>query len=160
MSRLFLTSVVASVAVASTPAHAREYLTSVASQVYQTQGTQREIALRANTCVAQKLAPGTTDSSLILSADLDSGIIVARNVTSHGSFPKFQIRSRFTFEARDGRFRIEQSNLERFDDTFGNGWGPIGKWTGSQWKSAEQAFVASASDVAQCVIDGARKADW
>lgn len=146
--------------VAITPAQAAEYLTSVTSAVYQTQGSQKEIAQRATTCIAQHLAAGTTDSQLIISSDVDNGIIVARNVTTHGSFPQFKIRSRFTFEARDGRFRIEQTGLERFDDSFGNGWGPIGKWTGSQWKKAEAAFILSAAAVADCVMSGPKKDDW
>jgi len=147
------------VAIAS-PAEAAEYLTSVTSEVYQSQGTKREIALRANTCIAQRLAPGTVDAQLIISSDLDGGIIVARNATTHGSFPEFKIRSRFTFEARDGRFRIEQTGLERYIDLYGNGWGPIGKWSGSQWKKAETAFVLSAASVAQCVMNPPKSEDW
>lgn len=141
-------------------AEARDYLTSVTSQVYQAPGTTRDIAQRASTCIAQHLAPGTTDSQLIISSDLDNGVLVARNVTTHGSFPEFKIRSRFTFEARDGRFRIEQSALERFADLYGMGWGPIGKWPGSQWKKAEAAFVLSAATVAQCVINAPQREDW
>lgn len=143
----------------STPAKAAEYLTSVTSEVYQAAGTSKEIATRASTCMSQHLAPGTTDSQLIISSDLDSGLIVARNALEYGSFPRWKIRSRFTFEAREGRFRIEQTSLERFNDMAG-GWGPIGKWTGSQWKKAEETFAASAGIVARCVIDGPKRADW
>lgn len=144
----------------ATPAAAHDYLTSVTSQVYQTQGTQKEIAQRASICIAQTLGAGTVDAQLITSQDLDNGIIVARNATTHGSFPVFKIRSRFTFEARDGRFRIEQTGLERFNDMGGGGWGPIGKWWGSQWKSAEAAFNLSAAAVAQCVMSGPKRDDW
>lgn len=145
---------------ACAPGDAAEYLTSVTSEVYQAQGTKREIALRANTCIAQHLAGGTVDAQLIISSDLDGGIIVARNATTHGSFPVFKIRSRFTFEARDGRFRIEQTGLERFIDLYGGDWGPIGKWPGSQWKKAEAAFVATATAVAHCVMQGPKQEDW
>lgn len=152
--------IIAALIGAPSQAEAADYLTSVTSEVYQTQGTKREIAVRANTCIAQRLAPGTVDAQLIISSDLDGGIIVARNATTHGSFPEFKIRSRFTFEARDGRFRIEQTGLERFSDLYGSGWGPIGKWTGSQWKKAETAFVLSAASVAQCVMSGPKSEDW
>ncbi len=64
----------------STAATAAEYLTAVSSEVYQTQGTPREIATRGSTCISQHLAPGTTDSQLIISSDLDNGTIVARSV--------------------------------------------------------------------------------
>lgn len=141
------------------PAAAAEYLTEVSSQVYQTAGTPREIATRANTCIAQHLAPGTVDAQLIISSDLDNGIIVARNAVKYGSLPEWQIRSRFTFEAREGRFRIVQTGLERFNDMAG-GWSPIGKWWGSQWKGAEKAYSASATAVAMCVMSGPKREDW
>jgi hypothetical protein len=132
----------------SAPAVANEYLTSVASEVYQTTGTQREIATRASTCISQHLSGGTVDAQLIISSDLDGGTIVARNAIDQGGLMRWQLRSRFTVEARDGRFRIEQTALERFNQ---GRWGPIGKWTGSQWRSAEVAFKASADAVARCV---------
>lgn len=144
----------------SAPSQAAEYLTSVTSEVYQTNGTPKEIATRAMTCMSQHLSPGTVDAQLVISSDLDGGIIVARSALEYGSLPRWKVRSRFTFEARDGRFRIEQTNLERFSDQFNVGWGPIGKWTGSQWKKAEAAYVASASLVAQCVISGPSRSDW
>jgi len=144
----------------SIPSEAAEYMTSVTSEVYQVNGTPREIATRAMTCMSQHLAPGTVDAQLVISSDLDGGVIVARSALEYGSLPRWKVRSRFTFEARDGRFRIEQTNLERFNDQFNAGWGPIGKWAGSQWKKAEEAFAASASVVAQCVISGPRRADW
>jgi hypothetical protein len=138
---------------------AAEYLTSVISEVYQASGTPKEIATRATTCISQHLAPGTTDSQLIISSDLEGGVVVARNALEYGSLPRWKIRSVFTLEARDGRFRIEQTKLERFNDMAG-GWGPIGKWTGSQWKKADETFAASGTRVAQCVISGPKRADW
>jgi hypothetical protein len=145
---------------ATTSAQAAEYLTEVTSEVYQAQGTTSEIAARARTCMSQHLASGVTGGELIISADLDAGIIVANSAIEYGSLPRWKIRSRFTFEARDGRFRVQQTNLERFNDQFNVGWNPIGKWTGSQWRKAEEAFVASAATVAQCVQTGARRDDW
>jgi hypothetical protein len=141
----------------SAPAGAAEYLTSVTSEVFQTSGTPREIATRASTCISQHLAPGTVDAQLIISSDLDGGTIVARNAIDQGGLMHWQLRSRFTFEARNGRFRIEQTVLERFNQ---GRWGPIGKWTGSQWKGAETAFVASADAVAHCVMTSPKPDDW
>lgn len=145
------------------PAVAAEYLTTVTSEVYQVTGTPKEVATRANSCIAQNLSTGTTDEPLIISTDLEGGMVVARNSTEYGSLPRWKIRSRFTFEARDGRFRIEQTNLERFNTNMLTGaeaWGPIGKWTGSGWKKVEEVFAVSASKVAQCVLDGPKKDDW
>jgi|GEM_PF-1186744 len=142
--------------VITTPAHAAEYLTEITSEVYQAEGTSKEIAQRANTCISQHLAPGTTDAQLIVSSDHDNGVIVARNAVQYpDGMMRWEIRSTFTFEAREGRFRIVQTNLERFNRR----WGPIGKWSGSGWKKAEQAFMGPANEVAQCV-QNAQTENW
>ena len=151
-------AVIALAALAS-PAAAAEYLTEVTSQVYQTPGTPKELATRASTCIAQNLRPGTVNAQQIVSSNLDNGIIVAQNALRFGALPEWQIRSRFTFEAREGRFRISQTGLEMFNDMAG-GWGPIGKWWGSPWKKAEATFTASAAAVAQCVMSGPKRDDW
>jgi len=143
----------------ASPAAAHDYLTEVTSQVYQAPGTPREIAARAQTCIAQNLRSGAVNAPQIVSSDPDNGVIVAQNALRFGSLPEWQIRSRFTFEARDGRFRISQTGIEMFND-MGGGWGPIGKWFGSPWKKAEAAFTASADAVAQCVIGGSKKDVW
>ena len=151
-------AVIALAALAS-PAAAAEYLTEVTSQVYQTPGTPQELATRASTCIGQNLRPGTVNAQQIVSSNLDNGIIVAQNALRFGALPEWQIRSRFTFEAREGRFRISQTGLEMFNDMAG-GWGPIGKWWGSPWKKAEATFTASAAAVAQCVMSGPKRDDW
>jgi hypothetical protein len=140
-----------------TPAMATEYLTTVTSEVYQTTGGVREIAARASTCISQHLAPGTVDAQLIISSDLDGGTIVARNAIEQGGLFGSQLRSRLTLAARDGRFRIEQTALKRFNQ---GRWGPIGKWAGSQWRGAENAFRTSADTVARCVMASPRDEVW
>jgi hypothetical protein len=143
------------------PALAHDYLTSVTSQVFQAQGTPREIASRANICMSQLLASGMVSAPLMVSSDLEGGVIVAQSALEYSdTLVKWKVRSTFTFEARDGRFRILQTNLQRFDDTFGNGWTGIGKWAGSGWKKAEAAFGSSADAVAACVVAGPKKGDW
>lgn len=141
----------------STPAGAAEYLTSVASEVYQAPGSPREIATRAMTCISQHLSPGTVDTQLIVHSDLDGGTIVARNAVEYSAtLTRWRVRSVFTFQSREGRFRIEQTNLERFNRV----WGPIGKWGGSGWRGAEAALRASADAVAQCVLSAPIRDDW
>lgn len=147
------------------PARSAEYLTAVTSDVYEAQGTPREIATRANTCIAQNLKPGLVNAPLIVTSDLDNGVIVARSAVEYADgWLTWQIRSTFTFEARDGRFRIEQTSLERFHDgpgAYNVGWNPIGKWTGSGWKKAQGAFELAADVVARCVVAGpAARSDW
>jgi hypothetical protein len=144
----------------SSKAIAAEYLTSLTSDVYQATGTPKSIATRASTCISQHLAAGTVNAPVIINSDLDSGTVVARSALTYSDgLLKWQARSVFTFEARENRFRIEQTNLERFNDMSG-GWSPIGKWTGSGWKKAEAAFTASAEAVAQCITSGPKRDDW
>ena len=157
MSRHVATAIL--LAALASPASAADYLTEVTSQVYQAQGTPKEIATRASICIAQTLRPGAVNAPQIVSSDLENGIIVAQNALRFGSLPEWQIRSRFTFEAREGRFRISQTGIEMFND-MGGGWGPIGKWWGSPWKKAEAAFAGSADAVARCVIAGPKRDDW
>ena len=99
------------------------------SQVYQAQGSPKEIATRASICIAQNLRPGAVNAPQIVSSDLDNGVIVARNAFRFGSLPEWQIRS---------RFRIDQTGIEMFN-AMGGGRGSIGKWWGSPWKKAEAA---------------------
>lgn len=157
-SPVVIAAIATTLAHLSAPALAADYLTEVTSEVYETTGTPREIATRANVCIAQYLAPGTTNAQLIVSSDLDGGVIVARNGIQYpDGLLQWQIRSTFTFEAREGRFRVVQTNLERFNRV----WGPIGKWTGSGWKKAEASFASSAAAVAHCVVNGpVKRDDW
>jgi hypothetical protein len=133
-------------------ASAAEYLTDVTSEVYQFAGTPKDTATRANTCISQHLAPGTTDSQLIISSDLEGGVVVARNALEYGNFPRWKIRGILTFEARDGRFRIKQTNLERFND-MGGGWGPNRK---VDWFAVEKSrgclhCIGNDSSAVRCV---------
>lgn len=114
----------------------------------------------ARTCISQNLEAGTTDSQLITNTSLGGGIIVARNALSYpDGLLQWQVCSTFGFEVREGRFRIAQSNLERFSER-GAGWDGIGRYTGNGWKKAEAVFAASAMKVAGCVPNGPSKAAW
>jgi hypothetical protein len=141
------------------PAKEPEYLAAVTSEVYQTPGSPKELASRAQRCITQRLAAGTIDAPVILNSELDAGVVVARNAMRYGGLVTWQIRSTFSFEARENRFRISQTNIERFYDN-GTGWGPIGKWWGSDWKKAEKNFAEAATIVANCVMTPDKKDDW
>lgn len=145
----------------SSGASAAEYMAPITSEVFQTDGTAEQIARKASTCMSQHLAPGLANAPLFISSDPAAGVIVARSAIEYTDrLIAWKIRSTFTFEARENRFRIVQANLERFNDQFNVGWKPIGKWTGSGWKKAEAAFVSSANSVAQCVSAPASTGDW
>lgn len=149
----------AAIAITSaTSAAAAEYLTNVTSEVFQAAGTHDEIARRGQSCIAENIHAG--DGPVILSSDISAGIVTARNALEYGSLPRWKIRSTFTFEAKDGRFRIVQTNIERFNDGAlgGPGWYGVGKWWGSESGRVEKELAATATAVAQCVIS--KKNDW
>lgn len=137
----------------ATPAIGADYLTEVVSPVYTAPGSPDTLATRAATCITQNLAPGTTDAPLILSSS--GGVVVANSAIERGSVLRLTTRARFTFEARDGRFRIKQTNIERFNQ---GRWASVGKWTGSQWRSVEDGFRQSAERIAACVSK--QQDDW
>lgn len=137
--------------------YAAEYLTNVDSEVFTTTGTQSEITERAATCIAQTVKPGTVSTPLIISKNADTGIIVANDGFSYThSFIKWDIRTTLTFEAKDARFRVRHTNIERFVDE----WQRVGKWSGSSWKSVEAAIQSVSSSVAQCVQRPAQSSNW
>lgn len=144
---------VASAALAAAP----EYLTEVVSAPVETTGTASEIAARGRRCIASTFGSGVAGGELIVS-DSDN-VIVARNASSYmDGLLKWQIRARVTFEARDGRFRISQTALERFNDR-GGGWSGIGKWRGAGWQKAEAAYASSAAALTECVT-AEQADDW
>lgn len=138
---------------------APDYLTSVRSEPIEAAGTAAEIAARAETCIAQQLGSGAVGGDLIVSRDVAGGVIVARNAVDYmDGMMNWRLRSRLTLEARDGRFRIEHTSIERFNDQAG-GWAPVGKWWGSGWGKAEQALKDVSQGVAACVQGQGRSAD-
>lgn len=139
-------------------ARQREYLTDISGSPVTTEGGAAEIAAKGRRCIAETLGSGRAGGELIVS-DSDN-VIVARSVSTYSDrLVRWQIRSRLTFEARDGRFRIQQSGLERFNEMSG-GWSPIGKWRGSGWERAQQAFEATADAIRSCVNSTTQNDDW
>ncbi|HYC66672.1 MAG TPA: hypothetical protein VEA98_00510 [Brevundimonas sp.] len=148
---------------------APDYLTEVVGEPITTTGTTAEIATRAEACAAQTLNAGADEGPVILSSDPASGVVVARNSLEYrdGLLP-WRMRSRITIEARDGRFRIRHSAIERHDDqSFGaqvlgaSPWAPVGKWRGSGWQKAEAALQETSRSLAACITSsGPSSDDW
>ena len=150
-----MNALIAVMALASPP----EYLTEVVSPVYEVAGTPSELSRRAEACFSQNVGQ-TAGGPVILSTDPDTGVVVASNALEYrdGMVP-WRLRSRMTFEGRDGRFRIKHTAIERHNSQ-GLGpqylgatpWGPVGKWWGSGWQKAQQALEAVSGKVADCVV--------
>lgn len=140
---------------------APDYLTTVQSDVIESPGAASEIAAKGEACMAQQLGSGQQGGELIISRDSAAGVVVSRNaVTYRDGLLEWQMRSRLTLEARDGRFRLTHSSIERFNDQAG-GWSPVGKWWGSGWQKAETALKDVSTAVARCITaPGAARDDW
>lgn len=155
---------VASAALAAAP----EYLTEVVSPVHEAVGTPSELARRAEGCMSQHVGQNE-GGQVILSSSPETGVVVANNSLEYrdGLVP-WRMRSRLTFEGRDGRFRLTHNAIERHNDQ-GLGaqllkatpWGPVGKWRGSGWQKAQQALEAISERVAECVTTPTKaRDDW
>lgn len=102
-----------------------------------------------------------------MSSDLSTGVVVASNTLEYrdGLLP-WQMRSRITFEGREGRFRIKHTAIERYNDQAlgaqvlgASPWAPVGKWWGSGWQKAQKALEDVSAKIAECVLEPSSPAD-
>jgi hypothetical protein len=143
------------------------YLDRVESPVFEATGDHQAITKRAITCITQVVKPGFTTAPTITSSDPEAGTVVANNAFVYYYGPllpvEFRARTTLTFQAKDGRFRIVHTNIEKFNDTKGLsiGWERIGTWRFSGGEEAKQAIDAISQSVATCVMAPApANDDW
>lgn len=93
-------------------------VTSVESPVYETPGEPPELARKASVCMGKILKPGFTTAPTIIAQDIEGGRIVANNAFNFGDYFMFKTitegRSTLTFEARPGRFRLVNTDIQEF----------------------------------------------
>ncbi len=134
------------------------YLDSVESPVFETNGNHQDLTKRAMTCIAQIVKPGFTTAPTIITSDPEAGTVVANNAFTYYYGPllpvEYRARSTLTFQAKDGRFRIVHTSIEKFNDTagLGIGWERIGTWRFSGGDEAKLAIDAISQSIATCVI--------
>ena len=147
---------------ATPPAPVSRYLERIESPVYDAEGDHQAITKRAITCIAQTIKPGFTTAPTIISSDIESGIIVANSSFEYtwGLFGMIQetARTKLTFQAKDSRFRIVNTDIEEMYSGPPNAsisveWQPVGTWkSASQEASALKAAAQTISDkLAACV---------
>lgn len=168
------------VALTGSAAQGAEYLELVESTVYETTGTAAEITQRAQTCISQNVkndsfqtqdsSTGILSSSLITkprenlaggavisSVDIAAGTIVANNrVSWSGMFGAVSsTQSTLTFLAKDGRFKIQHTNIATASRDTGalenSGYIKQGKWRMAGWQKAQAALESVTEKVARCV---------
>jgi hypothetical protein len=133
-------------------------------------GTAAEIIGRAQSCAVQSISTGPVTATSVLSAlgggapaksagggpaielaDPANGQLVARNqVTYTSSMTGRVAQSRLLVEAKDGRFRISQSDISV---TLGGGYGshPVAVHWGTGWENDVRALIAPADKIAKCI---------
>lgn len=97
-------------------------ITKMISPTYQAPGSARDIILRAQTCVAKHLSNNKVANipggPVIEVSQPENGFLVANSRVPYRSLVLVQmsVKSRFTIEAREGRFRITQTDLQYIVD--------------------------------------------
>ena len=125
----------------------------VESAVFETSGDHQAITRRGATCIAQVVKPGVVNAPTILNTDPEGGVVVANNAFEY--VDRFiiptteQARTTLTFEAKDGRFRVVHSSIERFFKP--GGWGPVGSGALVPTTSLSARLAEISNGIAECV---------
>lgn len=168
-----------------TATFAAEYLNEVESEVYEVTGTQAQIAQRGRACMAQLLANEETElygdshwkygskstnvegGDVLQDAIPEEGVVVATSrydMPGSGMSGRQSIRSRITFLAREGRFKIRHTNIEMAAYSSGTlpniGYHKVGKWWGAHSDKVEASLKTKSYEIATCVRDDAAQDDW
>ena len=158
-------------------------IVKLTSPVYQTQGSAAEIIQKAQGCVAKHLTndevstsgssasgffgavagqgqnvnSSVSGGSLIELSDPANGQLIANSRADYKfMLLGFSVKSRFVIEAKEGRFRITQSNLEKLQKNTGNmrndGYNRIIKSKGTGWDKALSAATDAEKKVVDCIM--------
>ena len=157
-------------------------IVKLTSPVYQTQGSAAEIVQKAQGCVAKHLTndevstsgssasgffgavagqghnvnSSVSGGSLIELSDPANGQLIANSRADYKfMLLGFSVKSRFVIEAKEGRFRITQSNLEKLQKNTGSmrndGYNRIIKSKGTGWEKALSAATDAEKKVVDCI---------
>lgn len=174
----------------ATPALAAEYLELVESPVFEAPGTAADIVKRGQVCASRLLrndevriadaaagglipipgasrTDGVAGGAVLVSVDPDQGVLVANSRVDYrvwGGTIARNARSTVTLLAKDGRFKIQHTNIETLQKSTGNlendGYTKQGKWKGAGWEKAEAALQDVSTKLAECIKQPASGADW
>lgn len=147
------------------------------SQLFESHGTSAEIIGRAQSCVAKYVSNTPSTSTGVLgiigakgqhssssdieqpvleSADPQNGTLVAHSRAQyHHLLLSFEVRSKFSIDAKDGRFKIVQSDLAYRQLDTGNDavqdFSPIQRLAVTGWDDALEALQDVSDEVAECI---------
>lgn len=144
-------------------------ITKMTSTAYQTTGTARDIILRSQTCIAQHLsnskAGDVTGGEVIEISQPENGFIAANNRVNYRQLIlPMSVESKFVIEAKDGRFRVVQSNLQAL--TNGEGVNRDTKYSKifqhklTGWEKALLAALDAEKKVVDCINSSSNSDAW
>lgn len=173
---------------------APEYLDLVESTVYNDSGaTQKDIATRGRNCFVQLLnndavniadnasstgilsglsagGGGSNSSSiggseLIISEDLDGGLVVANSRIDFTSrLIAHNLKSKVTLMAKDGRFKIKHTDIAQVQKNTGythnDGYNKIIKQWGTGWEKAQKVLEGKTTELADCIVKAKAAEEW
>jgi hypothetical protein len=138
-------------AVIAPHAVAVEMLTQVSSDAIQAEGmTAAEIAERGAACI--KYTAGNKTNSVEPAIDGTTAYAAAETETRFGAV-ETTYRSRLAVVARDGRYKVEHTNIEWNMKENPGRWYPVKKSLGTGWKRAEAAMTERSAAVAACIAN-------
>jgi hypothetical protein len=157
MRKMFL--VVLTLLAVPTAASAVEYLTEVTSEAHQAEGmTVQQIVDRGAQCI--KSTSGNASEYVNPTVDGDTVYAIVRG--SHTTMPLIEVvtRSRLSVVAREGRFKVAQTDIEILDSKYGNH--RVVKQWGTGWQKTEAALAEWSAEVASCIVKKPEVAggDW
>lgn len=136
---------------------AADYLTVVEAGPYTVEAGKAEILTRAKRCANQLLSSGRLGGQPVLSVDDDA--LVANNVIQQPvTMDTWDLKTKLMLEAREGRFKITHTDIAWFITP--NGWMPVGKWWGSDWRGVQANLTRESTRLAECVQKRAGSDDW
>lgn len=148
----------------ASPTLAADLLTRVVGPVVPVPGDRASIIEKAERCLTQPPDFDPYDGAFISSTNAETGVVSATNGSTYRTMSLVMtVRSRMLLEARDGRFRIEHTDIASrnrpgsfgFDASRGGyTWGPIYKQRFSGWANAEKALQVRSDELAACVVRG------
>lgn len=168
--------------------YATEYLELVESKVFDAPGSVGDITKRGELCIGQNVRNDPVQISdnagnvlgmglgsrstgqieggpVIVKSDPDSGMVIANaRISWNQLIVKNVTQSTLTFLAKDGRFKIQFTNIETLQKSTGtlenDGFSKQGKWFGSSWEKVQKTLLETAEKVAVCVMQPQTSADW
>jgi hypothetical protein len=157
------------------------HVAEVISPVREVTGTPEQITIKAQACAARTLsnsgvaAPSILEglaggfrpaekeaTPLIELVDKESGLLVANSVAPYTSgMLSNTARAKVTVQAKDGRFRIVQSDLAKTISSGDSSYHPIVTSWGSGGEPALKALIGKTEKLAECIVapSGASE-DW